>query len=301
MFLDKLNILEGFLGDCQRSGTEYLFYCPAHEHHKPKLSVNLEKNVTKCWVCGETFRSIRFFVRKYGKREHKDAWQKVSEQTDLSELLELDSKTDVVELPKEFEPITNFQSSEIFRARRLLENKKVWDRRILYKIGICKTGQYRERVIIPSFDSRGNINYFVGRTYSSTTTRKYVQPPAPNQIIFNDYMIDWRKPVILVENPFDSMVVPNSIPLLGSTLSDGTFLFTKICELSEEVIVSLDLDAEKKEDRVVKTLQEYGLTVTFLEKKKDFSEMTEKEIENMIINRKEHTFEEDFMRKLRNI
>lgn len=300
MFLDKLNILEGFLGSAQKSGSEYLFFCPAHEHHKAKLSVNLEKNVSKCWVCGETFRSLRFLVRKYGRRDHKEAWQKISGQIDLSELIETKEEYKV-ELPKEFRPITEFASGDIFRAKRLLDSKNVWNRRILYKLGICRTGQYRERIIIPSFDVRGNLNYFVGRTYAGNTERKYVQPPAPGQIIFNDYMIDWRQPVIFVENPFDSMVVPNSIPLLGSTLSDGTLLFAKICELSEEVVVSLDLDAEKKEDMVVKTLQECGLTVTFLEKRKDFSEMTEREIETMIINRKVHSFEEDFMRKLRNI
>ncbi len=300
MFLDKLNILEGFLGRAQKSGSEYLFFCPAHEHHKPKLSVNLEKNVSKCWVCGETFRSIRFLVRKYGTHQQKEAWQQISGQLDLSELIETKEKYNV-ELPAEFVQVDKLKPSEIFRAKRLLETKKVWDRHRLYKLGVCKTGQYRERIIIPSFDDKGKLNYFVGRTYSTQNSRKYVQPPAPGQIIFNDYSINWREPIVLVENPFDSMVVPNSIPLLGSTLSDGTLLFAKICEFSEEVVVSLDLDAEKKEDKVVKTLQEYGLKVTFLEKTKDFSDMSEKEIENMIVNRKVHSFEEDFMRKLRNI
>lgn len=39
-------------------------------------------------------------------------------------------------------------------------------------------------------------------------------------MLANQHIINWEKPVVLVEGPFDSINTPNSIPLLGKFLSD---------------------------------------------------------------------------------
>ena len=47
----KISIVKEILGEPQRSGNEYLFYCVFCKHHKKKLSLNLDKNKYKCWIC----------------------------------------------------------------------------------------------------------------------------------------------------------------------------------------------------------------------------------------------------------
>ena len=41
----KLRILANILGTYYVSNDEYLFFCPSCNHHKRKLSVNVNKNV----------------------------------------------------------------------------------------------------------------------------------------------------------------------------------------------------------------------------------------------------------------
>ena len=55
---EKLQILKDVLGQYRISNQEHLFFCPYCEHHKRKLSVNLEKNVFKCWVCDWSGRDL---------------------------------------------------------------------------------------------------------------------------------------------------------------------------------------------------------------------------------------------------
>ena len=64
--------------------------------------------------------------------------------------------------------------------------------------------QLRRRVIIPSFDSEGFLNYFTARAIDEST-RKYVNPKVKRtDIIFNELNVDWKKELVIVEGPFDS-------------------------------------------------------------------------------------------------
>ena len=87
-----------------------------------------------------------------------------------------------------------------------------------WKIGYCEDGEYRNRIIIPSFNRDGNCNYFVARAWTKDWL-KYKNPPASKNVVFNELMINWDEPIVLVEGIFDAIIADNSIPLLGSTLS----------------------------------------------------------------------------------
>ena len=67
IFSEKQKILRKILGDYYESNNEMLFSCPFCDHHKKKMSVNLDKNVWKCWVCDSSGRSIEFLVKKFGR------------------------------------------------------------------------------------------------------------------------------------------------------------------------------------------------------------------------------------------
>ena len=72
--LSKKQILTNILGDNYKTNDEYLFFCPYCKHHKKKLSVNIDKNVYKCWVCDTNGRNLRRIVRRFGTFTQLQEW-----------------------------------------------------------------------------------------------------------------------------------------------------------------------------------------------------------------------------------
>ena len=74
MKFKKINILKSFLGTPLRSSSELLFYCPKCKHHKKKLSVNIEKNKFKCWICDYKGNDVSRLVRRWGTPSDQKEW-----------------------------------------------------------------------------------------------------------------------------------------------------------------------------------------------------------------------------------
>tara|TARA_R110002110_G_scaffold111258_12_gene277131 strand:+ start:3866 stop:4789 length:924 start_codon:yes stop_codon:yes gene_type:complete len=263
---EKLKILKDVLGACYHSGDELLFYCPFCDHHKKKLSVNIEKNAYKCWVCDTSGRNILRLIRKSGTYNQIRDWKHLTGQVDLSKFdLFFDGKPEEkqsVSLPKEFATLTGDSTSLTSqRAISYLANRGITKKDILkWKIGHCVRGEYAGRIIIPSFDYNGDLSYFVARTYTKDW-KKYTNPKISRNIIFNDLYIDWDSDIVLVEGAFDAIRAGNAIPLLGSTLREESRLFQKIILESPAVYVALDADAERKAMGIVNKLNRYGVEV----------------------------------------
>ena len=66
-----------------------------------------------------------------------------------------------------------------------------------YKIGYCEDGLYQHRIIIPSYDDDGVLNYFVGRSYMESGM-KYKNPNVSKDVVGFDYFIAWSKPIVCV-------------------------------------------------------------------------------------------------------
>ena len=50
------------------------------------------------------------------------------------------------------------------KSLKYLKQRCITQREIIrYQIGYCDDGLYQNRVIIPSYDKEGNINYFIAR------------------------------------------------------------------------------------------------------------------------------------------
>ena len=62
------------------------------------------------------------------------------------------------------------------------------------------------------------------------------------EFFFNQQNVDWTKPVVLVEGPFDCINTENSIGLLRKTLSETQFQILKQC-VKNKLILYLDGDA----------------------------------------------------------
>ena len=83
-----LKILFDVLGAYKKMSEEFLFYCPSCKHHKPKLSVNLDKNAYKCWVCDYRGRNIRRLVRRFGTHTQLARWDQHSGRIDFDKFSE---------------------------------------------------------------------------------------------------------------------------------------------------------------------------------------------------------------------
>ena len=259
-------ILYETLGNYFDKGNELLFSCPSCNHRKRKFSINLDKNAYKCWVCDYRGRNIRRVVRSYGSYSQLQKWDAISDRSDLERFADLFMETErredkaKVELPEEFTSLcTGSLPATGTYAFRYLQKRGVTKADILkWKIGYCFSGEYRNRIIIPSFDEDGDCSYFIARSYTGDSY-KYKNPRASKDIVFNDLYIDWNKDLVLVEGVFDALVAGNAVPILGSTLRKGSDLLRKIVWNDTPVFVALDPDAADKERRIIKMLLEYDI------------------------------------------
>tara|TARA_Y100001963_G_C6756898_1_gene437383 strand:- start:1285 stop:1857 length:573 start_codon:yes stop_codon:yes gene_type:complete len=147
-------------------------------------------------------------------------------------------------------------------AKSYLRERNITKKDIIrWKIGYCSSGQYSDRVVIPSFGSSGHCNYFVARSYNGNW-KKYMNPKVGKDVIFNELYLDWDSDLVVVEGVFDALVAgPNSVPILGSTLREESRLFRRIVENDTSVYLALDPDADKKTNAIAKKLLQYGIEV----------------------------------------
>jgi DNA primase len=112
-----------------------------------------------------------------------------------------------------------------------------------FNIGFCYNGLYENRIIIPSYDTELTLNYFIARSYLSKTKLKYKNPEVQKEIIiWNEHLINWEERLYIVEGAFDSIFVPNSIPMLGKFMSDNLFK-TIYTSAKKDIVIVLDPDA----------------------------------------------------------
>jgi len=257
-----VDLLIDIMGDYKyhndRSG-QIAFSCPVcsyeikgldHLDGKGNLEVNYIQGVYKCWACSETHNthgSLEKLVKKYGTQRHIKEFRLLIPDEDV----ELQKKVyRKVELPKEFISFINVSSGiklthHYKLAFNYIKKRHITEEQIKkYNIGFCYVGKYANKIIIPSYDNEGRLNYFVARSYETRPFRKYDNPEAEKEkIIFNEYLIDWDKPISLVEGPFDHIFVENSIPMLGKKLSD--LLFNLLYDNAKKITIILDGDAWK--------------------------------------------------------
>ena len=262
----KAKILNDALGYYYDKGSELLFKCPSCNHHKHKLSVNLDKNAFKCWICDYRGRNIRRLIRRFGTYIQLQAWDKITGRPDLENFADLfDSSSErpvpqKVDLPPEYISLCSDQLPATGTyAMKYLQQRGVTKADILkWKIGFCFSGEYRNRIVVPSFDDDGDVSYFIARSYSGDSY-KYKNPRVSKNIVFNELYIDWNKDLTIVEGVFDALVAGNSVPILGSTLRKDSKLIREIVRNDTPVFIALDPDAREKENKIIQTLLKYDI------------------------------------------
>lgn len=210
-----------------RKGSEAVYFCPFCNHHKKKLEVNLDTQLWECWVCHTAGRSIRsLFKRLQANQAYYIELYKIIGKGPPQKSKEKGVDAPILSLPVEFQPMSRYSKSlEYACAYTYLKGRGVTKEDILrYNIGYCERGEYAKRIIIPSYDGDGNINFFSSRSYGENLSNrlfKYKNPSWSKDIIGFQLLINWGEPVTLVEGGFDAIAVRrNAIPLFGTMMSN---------------------------------------------------------------------------------
>ena len=275
-----VNLVNSVLGTGKRTARGNQAYtCPFCNHHKPKLEVNFSENKKgynpwHCWVCGKkgTKISTLFKQLKASSDKFTELYKLVNDETEhkfVSSNVELS-------LPKEFQPITSTSTNITGKqAYNYLKNRGITEEDILkYNLGYCEYGNYKNMVIIPSYDGNGKLNYFTGRSFEKEPYRKYRNPETSRNIIPFELFINWDLPLVLCEGPFDAIAIKrNAIPLLGSNIQSN--LMKKIVTSTvKKIYIALDTDAMKKSLKFAEEFINQGKEVYMVElQDKDPSEM----------------------------
>jgi len=274
-----ISIIEQAVGsDAKRQGHQgdHGFSCPwcAHRESKKKLWVKLDPDANeyqswRCWVCNESGKSLFSLLKKTNapKRLFKRL-KKFVDAPSSSYSRDEDKKDFSISLPKEYLPLWESQSGIVFRhaINRLKKRGLSKGDIIKHQIGYCKNGKYERRIIIPSYNREGNLNYFVGRSIWSDQFLKYKNPSVPrNQIVPFGSMVNWREPVVLVEGPFDAIAARrNAIPLLGNNLPES--LTERLIQApTDQINVALDADMKDVALQIAEKFMNEDFDVRFIE------------------------------------
>ena len=256
-------------------------YCEV-KSGKKKLSIDLNTWQYHCWVCGSKSKNLTTLLRRFHDSSIVDEFCNTFKVKNIGKNDEDQIVDTKLVLPEGFIFLGDFMKSkdpDVRSCIRYLFKRGVGEREIWkFGLGTAVTGYFRRRIIIPSFDFDGELNYFVGRAIDESSRRKYVNAKTKkSEIIFNEISIDWNKEVTIVEGPFDLIKsVDNSTCLLGSSISIESYLFKKIASNRTPVILALDADMRKKANKIAKLLDSFDCSVriVYLDDDNDIGSMS---------------------------
>jgi len=209
----------------RKGGNELVYFCPQCHHVKRKLEVCIDESskffgAFNCWTCSNsgnlydllkfsnsppTYRTRLFPLIKDIKLRRTPANTSISENISLpSEFLPLSKPTNTPE----------YKNAMCYLKRRNIILEDIFR----YNIGFCEDGEYEHRIIVPSYDIDGKLNFFIGRRYYETDgliPYKKANISLENVIGFESF-INYNEPISLVEGVFDAIAIRNNaVPLFG--------------------------------------------------------------------------------------
>ena len=303
-----INILDEVLGvGTSLKGNEQAHHCPFCHHHKKKLQINLETQQWHCWVCDSKGRKIQTLLKRLhvDSKRIKKVYEIYGDDYIVSSTTTDEEKVEL-RLPSEFKSLLKKPKGLNPLYKKVVQYAK--DRRISkediikYNIGYCDSGIYTNRIIIPSYDVDGRLNYFIARSVFTEERFKYKNPPISKNVTIFENQINWNKPITLTEGVFDALAVKrNAIPLLGKfipkTLMDSIYK-----RGVKEIKIILDKDAQDQALYYVNYFMNNGITVTnILPTEKDAGDMGFSEVKKMLKQTKKSGFEDVISQKLMGI
>lgn len=257
--------------------TQLQFPCPRciaekgqGEVAKYNLEVTLNRGLYSdgglfhCWSCcskdDDMKGGVYKLIRLYGNSEILRSYKAIIEDMKTSGLYKLpeyqnvfgdDTESHTVKLPDTFTLINDIEETPKVVKEYLLYRK--FTNEIIKKFGIGYTlrngenPKYANRIIVPSYNVHGELNFWSGRDYTGNNKRpKYFNAPGVNKndIIFQESQITMDADILLVEGVFDALFSPpNTIALLGKIMSKTMAVYKLLQEKARgRVIIGLDSD-----------------------------------------------------------
>lgn len=216
--LDKVDIVDVISEyiPLSRKGKNFVGKCPFHDDHDPSMMVSREKQIFKCFVCGEGGNAIKF-ISAYEEIPFKDAVQrlaekagiKINESISMNKKMPLDPasermlklltevnnyvnymiRSEVGTLAKEYiqkrlgnEAVNNFSLGYANSSEELIQflNKKGFTNDEMRSCGIINNYDksfLAERLIIPIQNNKGQVVGFGSRKLGNGDGSKYVNSP----------------------------------------------------------------------------------------------------------------------------
>lgn len=255
-----------------------------------------------CWRCNEKGKTFGTLLRKLkAPPRYRDELYKLT--GDIRVLRTKKQEYGKIELPSEFRPMyvsvasPEYRNALAYLIRRGIQKEDI----IRYNIGYCEDGPYAYHVIIPSYDAKGILNFFIGRRYYDTEGAiPHKKPESSMDLIGFESFLNYNEPIILVESVFNAITIRrNAIPMFGKHPSK-TLQEKMILHKVDKVYVGLDSDAEKDAISLCEKLIRLGITPYFvkIEGGKDFNEVGFKKSWDCITNAKEADFHFMLSKKL---
>jgi predicted RNA-binding Zn-ribbon protein involved in translation (DUF1610 family) len=274
------------------SSTDITVPCPkCDENKKKKLSISLQSDMFQCWVCGFKGKNLlvilkRYYPAKVNEYSANILGKKVTHEEVVEEQkLELPIGFSFLGRKRRLED-PDIKAARFYLKGRNISTSDIW----YYKLGTYTSGRFRRRIFMPSFDDKGELNFYAARALDDDSFIKYLNAKIPKKtIIFNHINIDWSKELTLVEGPFDLMRCnENATAILGSALPEDGLLFQEIIKHKTPILLALDSDMPHKTHKIAKLLSEYNINarVINLSTFDDVGDMTKQQFEIARVNAK---------------
>ena len=209
---NKLNIVDVISSyiSLSKKGRNYFGLCPFHDDHSPSLSVSPEKQIYKCFVCGES-GNVFDFVKNYEHISFMEAVSLLAQGIGFELGYEIRKKKEDNQYNKYYEIMdiankyfkNNLLSKEGLQARKYLENRQLDKETInTFEIGLSlkkmdgltnlliskghsleelnlidisnkNKDTYINRIIFPLHNRDGKVVGFSGRIYDNSNLNKY--------------------------------------------------------------------------------------------------------------------------------
>jgi DNA primase len=226
------------------------------------------ENHWHCWTCNRAGKKLINLYKQlntgYDKIvELNNALGIVTKDINSLFLEHSNTKSTHLSLPPEYKSFLEAANTPDYRnaLKYLRESRGFTNFDILkYHLGFCETGQYKHKIIIPSYNTSGSLNFFVGRDFYDSSF-KHKNPNVSKDIIPMELYINWTLPIIICEGMFDAITIKrNAIPLLGKTIPDE--LRKRLIEKKvTDIYLALDLDALKQTLQIAKIFLDEGINV----------------------------------------
>ena len=281
----------------RQMGNQFIGLCPFHQEKTPSFRVTPQKQTWHCFGCGQGGDVFKF-VELAEKTDFRGALEMLAERTGVELRTEAPAARERSQLRKRIIEINSFaakfyqyvlNSTPAGEVGRELLRKRGVSTETAEKFGLgfapsggsslaqflrsrekpiadataarlVRDGQdfFRNRLIVPIRDERGQVVAFVGRTVSDDP-RKYVNSPetpaySKGRVLF---ALDLAKEgigskgcAVLVEGQFDVIVahqygVTNAIATSGTALTEDQVRLVK--RFTDEVVLAFDGDSAGKQ------------------------------------------------------